>query len=145
MTFPELREARWAPETALSAVEEGSRQERLALEWLLGQPGWLLLIRNYRRKTGEIDAILEQTLPAGEKELVFLEIRTRRLSRIKPQKSGRARALESITPLKQRRLRQTISQYLAGYRGDAIRCRVDLLLRDDEGEWVRLENAWLVQ
>jgi len=115
------------------------------VEWLLAQQGWTLLERNYRRRTGEIDVILEQSLASGARELVFLEVRTRRKSHVKPQKSGRALALESITPLKQRRLRQTISQYLAGYRGTAVRCRVDLLLRDDDGGWVRLENAWLVQ
>ena len=63
--------------------------------------GYVLVIRNWRCRTGEIDHIMRD----GE-TLVFIEVR----SRTTPSRYGSA--IEAITPRKCRQVRETASVYL---------------------------------
>jgi putative endonuclease len=78
----------------------GAYGERVALRHLLDQ-GMVLLARNWRCVSGEIDAILRD----GD-VLVFVEVKTRRGGRF-------GTPAEAVVPAKAARLRRLAAQWLA--------------------------------
>lgn len=78
----------------------GQSGEKIAADFL-HRRGYAILVRNYRRRTGEIDIIARE----GEM-LVFIEVKTR---------SGGAYGspAAAITPRKQRQISRTAQYYLA--------------------------------
>lgn len=79
----------------------------------LRKNGYQILERNYHSRFGEIDII------AGKGEyIVFVEVKTRKPgSMVSP--------LESVTPSKQRKIRQTARFYLAAHQ-DGLQPRFDV-------------------
>ena len=78
----------------------------------LEDEGYVILQRNWRCRSGELDIIAE-----GQGTLVFIEVRTR-------TSGGRfGTALESVDPRKQRQVRATAEVYLQAfkYRGASVR------------------------
>lgn len=105
----------------------GRDAERIVAEWLSRQ-GWTVLAHRFRRATGELDIVAID--PAGT--LVGIEVKARRTART-------GSAVESVDGRRIRRLRATLSAFLAeqrpgggrraGGRPDAIRpgaMRIDL-------------------
>lgn len=124
--------------------------ERAGESWLLARDLALVLLeRNYRVRSGEIDLIFERrSRPpsrggAGtgggtgvlEVELVFVEIRGR-------GPGSWTNGLESIDLRKRRRLKKAIACYLVNYRGCARSARVDVLSWDGE-RFSHAEDVWL--
>ena len=110
----------------------GSRGEKLALKYLKKQ-GLLLHEKNYHCRYGEIDLIMWH----GD-YLTFIEVRYR-----KNQQYGGA--LESITQLKQDKLRRSAQDYLIRTKNNATPCRFDILclngnLNKPEYQWI--QNAF---
>jgi putative endonuclease len=79
----------------------GAYGERVAVRYLIGQ-GMVLLVRNWRCRSGEIDAILRDR--AGT--LVFVEVKTRRTDRF-------GAPAEAVVRDKVVRLRRLAAQWLA--------------------------------
>ncbi len=93
----------------------GEGIEQLAESWLM-QQGLEPIERNYGIKAGEIDLILQH-----EQVLVFVEVRYRA-----DDKHGSG--AESITYLKQRKLRKTAEHYLQKQFGNTPPdCRFDVI------------------
>lgn len=124
-------------------VFRGRDAETLAWAWLSLQAGSRrLLEKNFRKKTGEIDLIFEETLPSGGRHaicLVFLEVR----SRVDP----RVRPIDSVDATKRARIEKTALQFWAAYRGGASQIRFDCVEvrgggRDAHPEFVWWPNAW---
>jgi putative endonuclease len=88
----------------------GAYGERVAVRYLTGQ-GMVLLDRNWRCRSGELDAVLRD----GE-ALVFVEVKTRRSKRF-------GTPAEALVPAKVVRLRQAAAQWLAqaGVRAKEVR------------------------
>ena len=78
----------------------GAQKETLAADYLK-QRGLVILERNFRNRTGEID-IIARDRPGI---LVFIEVKYRRSTRC-------GRADEAVGPSKQRVIRQTAAYYL---------------------------------
>ncbi|OFZ18929.1 MAG: hypothetical protein A2X94_13325 [Bdellovibrionales bacterium GWB1_55_8] len=110
----------------------GIRAEEDALVWLLNCYRMRLLLRNFRCKVGEIDLILEEELPDGERELVFVEIRSR-------AEGSWVSALESVSFSKRRKLKRAIGMFLLRYDGRAKSARVDVLAQNG-GAWEHIRN-----
>ena len=85
----------------ISSYAKGLMGEDRACEYLQ-EKGMVLLTRRYRSLYGEIDLVMQDG-----NALVFVEVKTR-------QRGTKGVGLISITPLKQKRLLQTASVYLAG-------------------------------
>jgi putative endonuclease len=85
-----------------STSEKGQQAEELVATWLQEQ-GYTTRQRNFRTRRGEIDLVMTH-----EDTLVFVEVKS--LKRSTPQ-----RALQNITPAKQRRLVQAAQAYLARF------------------------------
>ncbi len=108
----------------------GQRAEQLACRYLEVQ-GLQLVLRNYRCRLGEIDLIMED-----RESLVFVEVRYRRSGRF-------GGAIESVTPIKQRRLINAAHYYLQQIRGVQSKlCRFDVLaITPEQGKhdivWLR--------
>lgn len=112
-----------------TTTARGRVAEEHAEQFLVSQ-GLRPITRNYRRKTGEIDLIMQD----GE-TLVFVEVRLRRNRHC-------ASGLESVTPTKQRRLIQTAQLYLLGLDSNALPlCRFDVIAyngkADSAPEWIK--------
>jgi len=73
--------------------------EDLAVNYLR-QKGFTIVMRNYRRKCGEIDIIAKE-----KKTLVFIEVKTRRSSQY-------GSPFEAVTWKKQRQIARTAQDYL---------------------------------
>lgn len=88
----------------------GAYGERVAVRHLVAQ-GMMLLHRNWRSPTGEIDIVLRDGA-----SIVFCEVKTRRTHRF-------GTPVEAIVPAKVRRLRRLAAEYLAdsGLTADEIR------------------------
>jgi len=101
-----------------SKTETGARFERMAEAHLLGL-GYRLLARNFRIKGGEIDLVFEDW--RGERGvLVLVEVRMRDAnSFLRPE--------ESITGLKEARLKKAAVAYISRYQGRAKEVRFDLV------------------
>lgn len=98
-----------------SYQKKGQQAEQLACQYLRAQ-GLRLVLRNYRCRLGEIDLIMED-----RESLVFVEVRYRRSGRF-------GGAIESVTPVKQRRLIRAAQYYLQQIRGVQSKlCRFDVL------------------
>jgi putative endonuclease len=105
----------------------GSDAERCA-EVFLKQHRLVLLQRNYRCRSGEIDLIMRDGTT-----LVFVEVRMRRSTLF-------GGAANSITISKQQRILQTARHYLASLRSEPS-CRFDAVLisgcQGEQIEWIR--------
>lgn len=88
--------------------------ERLAADYL-ERRGYRVLERNVRRREGEIDLVT-----VYEETLVFVEVRIRRGDSV-------GKAVESLTPAKQRRLRQLATVYSAEHPELPADLRIDLV------------------
>jgi putative endonuclease len=114
-------------------LQFGRDTEKNALDWFLKKGSYRLVTHNYRCKMGEIDLILEETLPGSPSpELVFVEVRAR-------SPESWTDGPTSIRPPKQRRLERAIRQFLSQYRGKAQTVRVDLLYWNTK-EWGHIKN-----
>jgi putative endonuclease len=115
-------------------LDRGHHAEQLALHFLEKQ-GLKLLDRNYRCRLGEIDLIMQEN-----QVIVFVEVRLR-------GKTSFARACESITPKKQRRLIHTTHYYLMshGKQYQKNNLRFDAVFLDDQHKIDWIKNAFGVQ
>jgi putative endonuclease len=77
-----------------------------------------LLLRNYRCKMGEIDLIMQDN-----QYLVFLEVRYR-------SQANYGSSLESITPIKERKLIRTAQYYLLTHQHTTHLARFDIVAID---------------
>lgn len=103
---------------ATSANARGKAAEQRAEQFLLAR-GLRTVTRNYRRKTGEIDLIMND-----DATLVFVEVRLRRNVHC-------GSGSESVTPLKQARLIRTARWYLLEHATtDTPSCRFDVVAYD---------------
>lgn len=82
----------------------GARGEQIATRYLQRQ-GYTILTTNWRCQRGEIDLIARD-----DTTLVFVEVRTRSSERLGSPE-------ESVTPAKQRRLRELAEHYLIALEG----------------------------
>ena len=99
----------------------GQRAETQALSFLEAR-GLRLVERNFHCRLGEIDLIMRDA-----RVLVFVEVRKR-------GRGSFARAAETVTPSKQRKLILTASFYLSRrYRDHPPVCRFDVVGIDDVG------------
>lgn len=101
----------------------GAYGERVAVAHLLAE-GMVLLDRNWRSSSGEIDAILRDT----DGTLVFCEVKTRRSARF-------GTPVEAVVAAKARRLRRLAAQWLAqsGVRPEQVRFDVVSVLPQPAG------------
>ena len=109
-------------------IQEGKRGENLAYEHLKGQ-GLILIERNYRCRTGELDLVMRDGA-----QMVFVEVRYRRNARY-------GSPAETITKTKQKRLIRAAAFYLQSRRIDAP-CRFDVVAITQHGsncilQWIR--------
>jgi putative endonuclease len=95
---PRTRPPRSAPET----LETGRRAERVACDYLSSH-GYRVLETNYRCRLGELDIVAED----AEGVLCFVEVRSRTRG---PRDLGRP--VETIGPIKQRRVVRAAEHYL---------------------------------
>ncbi|MEW8508679.1 MAG: YraN family protein [Candidatus Thiodiazotropha sp.] len=115
-------------------LEFGQQAEQQALAFLQGR-GLKLVERNFRCKAGELDLVMREA-----DTLVFVEVRFR-------QTNDYGRALETVTPSKQRKLLATANRYLQVKRLDTA-CRFDVIaLNGSESapiEWIKnaIQVAW---
>lgn len=104
--------------------------ERIALEHY-ERRGFRALARNYRTPAGELDLIVY-----GSRTIVFVEVKTRRSRAPDP--------LESITALKQRRLRRLAAGWLAAQHrippADELRFDAVGVVIDAKGQLVELDQ-----
>lgn len=117
-----------------SSTLRGKAAEQRAEQFLLAQ-GLRTVTRNYRRKTGEIDLIMQDNAT-----LVFVEVRLRCNIHC-------GNGSESVTPLKQRRLIRTAQWYLLEHNTvNEPTCRFDVVAYDSRSDgppvWIR--NAFYV-
>jgi len=107
----------------------GADGEALAAAYLRDR-GYTVLERNFRCRAGEIDLI---ALDRG-RTVVFCEIRTRR-------SAAQGRALESVTPAKQRQVVRVAEHYVARHHLHAHPIRFDVVAIDIEGPTLRIEHV----
>lgn len=96
----------------------GFRGEAYAQKFLEGK-GYTLLERNWRSKLGEIDLIVKK-----RDELVFAEVKTI------IKKSPHFAPEDSLTPSKERRLKQLALAYLTYKNVGEVSYRIDLIAID---------------
>jgi len=108
-----------------TTLQAGEAAESLACRYL-EQQGLVLVERNYRCRTGEVDLIMRD----GDC-LVFVEVRSRHNSRY-------GTPAETITRTKQRRLCRAAAHYLLTHRCNTP-CRFDVIaiLQQQKLEWIR--------
>lgn len=112
-----------------------NRLKGLALEQqggrYLSARGLRLLTTNYHCRAGEIDLIMQDG-----RTLVFIEVRFRR--------SGlRGSPVETVTPVKQRRLIRCARHYLMSHRlHDEVPCRFDVLGIGPGDQVTWIQNAF---
>lgn len=92
----------------------GNAQESKAAHYLRSQ-GLKLLCRNYRSRYGEIDLIMTDS-----NTLVFVEVRYRRSEHF-------GGALNSVTSIKQKKIRRTAAYYLQSHPQLQCSCRFDVI------------------
>ena len=105
---------------------QGNTAEKKAADYLAAQ-GLNLLQQNFQCKCGEIDLIMQD-----QEQLVFIEVRYR-------DSSHYGGALHSITPSKQKKIRNTASFYLLKHKlTHKACCRFDVVAIDeDEIMWIK--------
>ncbi|MFE6794929.1 YraN family protein [Paenibacillus chitinolyticus] len=114
----------------LSRKDLGRYGEQRAEEHIAAL-GYKVVARNWRCRSGEIDLIAET-----EGQLVFIEVRTRRLT-------GRfGTAKESVDARKQLKVRQIAQMYLYAAKQSDRRARFDVITIEltPAGEFNRLEH-----
>ncbi len=99
----------------------GKMGEDIAVDYLEKQ-GYQILLRNYRCNFGEIDIIAQD-----KKELVFVEVKTRR-------NTNYGMPFESVTKVKQQRIRKVALHYLQETRPGTFDLRFDVVSILVEGE-----------
>lgn len=108
--------------------QQGSLAETQA-EQFLQQQGLLLLHKNFRCKTGEIDLIMRD-----QHTLVFIEVRLRSNRQF-------SSAAESVTWQKQQKIIRTAQVYLLKHNLlDKVRCRFDVITFDrpqGHPQWIK--------
>ncbi|MER7006333.1 YraN family protein [Dactylosporangium sp. NPDC000555] len=92
----------------------GGFGERVACRYLVSQ-GLVLLDRNWRSRSGELDVVARDGA-----DLVFVEVKTRRGTRY-------GRPAEAIVPAKVRRLRALALMWLAANHARGERLRFDVV------------------
>lgn len=102
----------------------GQWGEAIAAQYL-EQHGFLIIERNWRCQYGEID-IIAQELSSGF--MAFVEVKVRR-----PGQFGRA--IASISPAKERSLRQAIEHYVMEY-SVTVPYRCDVIAIDQGGQTI---------
>lgn len=102
-----------------------------AAEHYLSEHGFVLLERNWRCRTGEIDLIAVE-----QDHLVIIEVRTR-----SPRGSA-GTPLESVTPKKQKQVMETAQVYLYRQRRSDWQVRFDVVSvqTDLEGKVTHIEH-----
>jgi putative endonuclease len=101
----------------------GRYGEAVAVRYL-ERNGWVILDRNWRSVSGELDVIAEY-----RGVIAICEVKTRRSTRF-------GTPLEAVTPTKLRRMRKLAGQWLAQHQSHATTVRLDIItvLVDDAGE-----------
>ncbi len=117
----------------MNGVEKGRCGEDLAAAFLL-ERGYLILNRNWRVKSGEIDIIAEK-----EHTLIFCEVKSRGSLRY-------GSGAEAVDARKQQRIIRTALIYMQKYGYDNPRCRFDvieiLMPFQKEPKIYHIENAF---
>lgn len=116
---------------ALPGKELGREGERLAALFLEKQ-GLVIVERNFRTRSGEIDLVARD-----KKELVFVEVKTR-------SSTAFGSALEAVGPRKCRQIVRVASEYLLQNQGfdQAIRFDVIGILIADSVHYEYVKNAF---
>lgn len=98
------------------SVRQGTAGEDQALAYLEKQ-GLVLSVRNYRTRSGELDLVMRE----GE-TFVCIEVKCRADTRF-------GRAVEYVTPAKQRRIRTAFNHYLMaqGLNPASVSVRFDVI------------------
>ena len=94
---------------------KGSCYEDLAASFFENK-GYMILERNYRRKTGEIDLIVKS--PEGY--IVFTEVKYRK-------GTGKGYPYEAVNLNKQNRIYRTAEWYLKEKKLYSVKCRFDVI------------------
>ena len=95
------------------SIALGQDGEDRAAAWYIVR-GYVIIERNWRSRTGEIDLIC-----AGHDVLVFCEVKARRSARL-------GDPVEAVTPSKQLRLRRLAAEYLWSHTCGSHRVRFDV-------------------
>jgi len=116
-----------------SKLKNGLFSEDVALKWLLVEdPDLVVLARNYRKKTGEIDIIVTDK---NKNEIIFIEVRSRlNCSWISP--------LESIGYKKRLKIKKTAHLFLCEYEEGKKDCSY-ISIRFDVVEVSGNEVTWI--
>ncbi len=97
-----------------SRINLGKYGEDLAAAYLK-KKGFLIIVRNYRQKTGEVDIIAND----GE-TLVFIEVKTRSSLLF-------GQPFEAVTPAKQKQLNRIALEYITRNKIKAQAARFDVI------------------
>lgn len=109
----------------------GSAAEEIAAKWIEKNKGYIILEKNYRRLTGEIDIIA-----LDRDTTVFVEVKYR-----SSQNNGYP--AEAVTQMKQERIIKTAMMYAAERNISDIRFDVAEILSRDGVKYIRyIENAF---
>ncbi len=111
-----------------SSATQGRNAEDLACDYLEGQ-GLVLIERNYRCRSGELDLVMKDGCA-----IVFVEVRSRRSNRY-------GTPAETVTRTKQKRLIRAAARYLLRHRIDAP-CRFDVVAVIFQGQVNRAN--WII-
>ncbi len=95
-------------------INLGRAGEEAAVAYLTGK-GYRIIARNFRRKTGEIDIIAQDS-----ETYVFIEVKTRHNSRF-------GDPAEAVTRRKQRQISRAALGYLNYYNLDDVDARFDVI------------------
>ena len=109
----------------INSKSVGNNAENIACQYLVGQ-GLKLLHKNFFSRFGEIDLIMQD----GNSH-VFVEVKKRQ--------GGFDSAIESITPVKQKRLIKAAQYYLLKL-GNDVNCRFDAIAIDGDNQINWLKN-----
>ena len=120
------------PATISSTRSRGKLHEQRALRFLAGE-GLKLVQANFQCRAGEVDLIMRDRRGS----VVFVEVRYRKSDRY-------GSALETIGPVKQRRLRLAAGFFLNARKWQNRPCRFDVVAitgggpgKEDRLEWIR--------
>lgn len=94
--------------------QTGNQGETLAAQYL-EKKGYLILDKNWRCKTGELDIVA-----CKDKVLVFVEVKTCRASTVEA-------AFMQITPAKRRKLIASVYYYLSTHSVENLLPRIDVV------------------